>query len=102
MIPRGHRISLENVGFTPNGLSPRADEHTAGLHGSHINETPRGRQTPLPERCEYRTSDAQDIIGRVLAAELAMPSGNFQSDDKLSEGPEGLDVAQTKLDYQPW
>jgi len=40
-------------------------------------------------------------LGKVLGAELALTRCLFEG-ERIVEGPQGLDVAQTKLDYQPW
>jgi len=64
-------------------LNPMLDSDGRSIRG----------QVALPPRAVIRTS--ADSIGRILAAELAL-------DGRTQEGPEGLDVASTKLDYQPW
>jgi len=50
---------------------------------------------------DYPIRIAANLMGKVLGAELALTRCLFKS-ERIVEGPEGLDVAQTKLDYQPW
>jgi len=49
----------------------------------------------------YPSRISGNMLGKVLGAELAL-TRCVSDNDIIVEGPAGLDVAQTKLDFQPW
>jgi len=49
----------------------------------------------------YPSRISGNMLGKVLGAELAL-TRCVSDNDVVIEGPAGLDVAQTKLDFQPW
>jgi len=61
-----------------------------------------------PKLAKFDTGDGNypsrisgNMLGKVLGAELAL-TRCVSDNDVVIEGPAGLDVAQTKLDFQPW
>merc|ERR550534_2037886 len=89
-IPRYKVIDVSN-----QGCCAQSSEHFATL-----DYEPKLLKFETGEG-DYPFKISGNMLGKVLRAELALGRCVYHN-DAVVEGPGGLDVAQTKLDYQPW